>query len=115
MTVKSPQQRLIFKRLRSSSLKPSRRLWFGLVGILLFATIAAVGCSSSAGGGADGTTSPLTATVPAAAKPNSATAATGDLAALTETPVRTETANTTKATGAAAIDSTDTTAATDDD
>ncbi len=117
MTVKSPQRRQIFKPLRSSSLKPSRRLWFGLVGILLFATIAAVGCASSAGGGADGTTSPLAttlpATVPAAAEPNSATSATGDLAALTETPVRTETANTTKATGAAAIDSTDTTAATD--
>ena len=117
MTVKSPQQHQIFQPLRSSSLKPSRRLWFGLVGILLFATIAAVGCASSAGGGADGTTSPLAttlpATVPAAAEPNSATSATGDLAALTETPVRTETANTTKATGAAAIDSTDTTAATD--
>ncbi len=117
MTVKSPQQRLIFKPLRSSSLKPSRRLWFGLVGILLIATIAAVGCASSAGGGADGTTSPLTttlpATVPAAAESNGATSATGDLAALTETPGRTETAHTTEATAATAIDSTDTTAATD--
>ena len=117
MTVKSPQQHQIFQPLRSSSLKPSRRLWFGLVGILLFATIAAVGCASSAGGGPDRTTSPLTttlpATVPAAAEPNSATAATDELAALTETPGTTETTNTTEATAATAIDSTDTTAATD--
>ena len=100
MTVKSPQQRQIFQPLRSSPLKPSRRLWFGLVGILLFATIAAVGCASSAGGGADGTTSPLTAALPADSGSNSATAATDELAALTETPGMAETTNTTEATAA---------------
>ncbi len=100
MTVKSPQQRQIFQPLRSSPLKPSRRLWFGLVGILLFATIAAVGCASSAGGGADGTTSPLTAALPTDSGSNSATAATDELAALTETPGMAETTNTTEATAA---------------
>ena len=112
MTAKSPQQRQIFKPLRSSSLKPSRRLWFGLVGILLFATIAAVGCASSAGGGADGTTSPLTAALPADSGSNSATAATDELAALTETPGMAETTNTTEATAATgATGATDSTAA----